>query len=158
MTDVILAAIIVVPALVTFFLRSDAALSFLALCAGFVLSTSVVGGLKELLNQMDLSVTDTTLALVLIITPLVLTLLLTRGASRKGVKSWLQIIAALGAGGLLALSVGPLVGSSQEFDLLDSKLWDSLQEYQSLIIGVGALVSLILVWSTHLKVPKGKKH
>ena len=158
MTDVILGAIIVTPALITFFLRSDAALSFLALCAGFVLSTSVVGGLKELLNQMDLSVTDTTLALILIITPLALTLLLTRRASSKGLKAWLQVVAAVGAGGLLALSIGPLIGSSQQFNLLDSKLWDGLQDYQALVIGVGATVSLFLVWFSHIKVPKGKKH
>ena len=151
MTDVLLGALILVPVLLTFMLKSDAALGFLALSTGFVLSTSVIGDLKELLNQMNLSVTDTTIALVLISTPLVLTLLLTRKAHSMGLMLGFSLVAALAAGGLLALSVVPLIGDSAQFNLSKSEIWPQLQSAQAAIIGVGGLLSLLLVWTSHIR-------
>lgn len=157
MTDAILAALILSPAIITFLLKSNAALGFLALCASFVVSTSAVGDLKQLLNQMDLTVTETTLALVVLVLPLLMTLLLVRSPSGKGVKFVLQLAAAVAAGGLLALSVGPLITASTEFDLEASKLWSNLQNVQAGVIGAGALISFVLIWLGGLSHSR-KKH
>jgi cytochrome bd-type quinol oxidase subunit 2 len=158
MPNVILALLLLTPLALTFLLKSNAALSFLALCAGFVLSTSVIGDLKQLLSQINLSTTDSTLALVILIAPPVITLLLTRKSSVHKAFFWLQLLAALGVGGLLALAVAPVISESSNLNITSSKFWEDLQKGQSAIIGVGALISLIVVWLTHLKHPKDKKH
>jgi hypothetical protein len=156
-TNAVLILIILAPALITYLLKSDAALGFLALCAGFVLSTSVVADLKHLLSETNLSLTDKTLALILLLTPLIITLLTTRRAAGKGPKLYLHILTALCTGGLLALSLGPIINSSSQIDLANSQVWDVLQNIQSIIIGVGALLSLILIWVKGLK-HSSKKH
>jgi len=158
MTDALLGTLILSPVLITFLLKSDASLSFMALCVGFVLSTSVIGDLNKLLNQMNLSVTDTTIAMILIVTPLALTLLLTRKAHVKGIMFLLQLVVALAAGGLLALSIAPLIGNSQQFNLPQSEFWPKLQNMQAIVIGVGGLLSLLLVWTAHIRKHSGKKH
>lgn len=158
MTDVVLAVLIFGPLALTFLLKSNAALSFLALCVGFVVSTSAIGGLKQLLSQVNLSVTDSTLATILITAPLIITLLLTRRANTKGMKFWLQLVIALCAGGLLSLSLGPVLVSSGQFDITSSNLWGDLLKIQSWVIGGGALLSLLLIWSKSVNKKGSTKH
>lgn len=154
----LLAAMIFGPLVLTFLLKSNAALGFLVLCAGFVASTSVIGDLKHLLSQLNLSTTSSTISILLLTVPLVLTLLLTRKSASKGFKFWLQLVTALCAGGLLALSVAPILSSSSQFDVTTSSFWISLQKTQAAIIGIGALFSLLLIWFTGLKHSRRKKH
>ncbi len=146
MIDVLLGVMVLGPLVLTFLLKSNAALGFLVLCAGFVLSTSVIGDLKHLLSQLNLSTTSSTIGIILLTVPLVLTLLLTRKSAGKGFKFWLQLVAALCGGGLLALSVGPVLGGSSQFNITTSSFWTNLQKIQSEIIGIGALISLLLIW------------
>src|SRR3989344_1002453 len=156
MIDVVLASLILGPAAITFLLRSNAALGFLTLCLGFVLSTSVIGDLKQLLSEINLSVAQSTLALVLLIAPLTVTLLLSRGGKRRGLTFWLQLVVALCTGGFLVLAMAPILASTSEFDLPNSKFYDPLVDLQSLVIGVGAILSLFLIWFTSFH--KSKKH
>jgi len=158
MADISLAILVFGPLVITFLLRSNAALSFLALCVGFVVSTSAIGDLKHLLSEANLSVTDSTLATILIVAPLVITLLLTRRAHTRGFKFWLQLAIALCAGGLLALSLGPVLNTSGQFDITTSRFWGDLQKIQSEVIGGGALLSLLLIWSKALKKKPSKRH
>ena len=158
MADISLAILVFGPLAITFLLKSNAALSFLALCAGFVVSTSAVGDLTHLLSEANLSVTDSTLATILIVAPLMITLLLTRRANTRGIKFWLQLIVALCAGGLLALSLGPVLDTSGQFDITSSRFWGDLQTIQSWVIGGGTLLSLLLVWSKSFKTRGSKKH
>ena len=151
MVEILLGVMILGPLVLTFLLKSNAALGFLVLCVGFVLSTSVIGDLKHLLSQLNLSTTSSTIGIILLIVPLVLTLLLTRRSAGKGFKFWLQLAAALCGGGLLALSVGPVLGSSSQFNVTTSSFWTNLQKIQSEIIGIGALISLLLIWFGGLK-------
>lgn len=153
MTDVILAAIILAPAAVTFLLKSNAALGFLALCLGFVLSTSVIGDLKNLLSQMDLTFTDSSIALTVLIAPILLSLLFSHGSASSGMKLYLQLIVAVCAGSLLALSLDPVLNLQASDAVGSSMLWQGLQNFQSVIIGAGGLLSLLLVW----KKPSHKK-
>jgi cytochrome bd-type quinol oxidase subunit 2 len=159
MADALLAVLILAPLAIVYFLKSNAALGFLALCAGFVLSTSVIGDLKQLLSQANLSVASSTLAAILLVAPFVLTLLLSRKINSKGVSFVLQLITAVCAGGLLALSLGPLLSSSSQFDVTNSSFWADLTKIQAAVIGAGSLLSLLLVWFTLPKPHnKDKKH
>jgi len=155
MPEAALALLIFAPLVITYALQSNAALGYLALCAGFVLSTSVVGDLKHLLSETNLSLASDTLALCLLIIPYALTLLLSRKAHEKGLLLYANLLAALLGGGLLALSAGPLISSETSFNVLDSNFWSQLQQYQSVIIGAGAGLSLLLVWTAH---SRHKKH
>lgn len=146
MPNAVLVAIILLPVLITLFLQCDAALGFLALCVGFVLSTSVIGDLKHLLRETDLSVTSDTLAILMLIIPYFLTLLIKGKVHSKGPIFVANLVVALLGGGLLALAAGPLIHSSPNFSIMDSSLWEQLTKYQSSIIGAGALLSLVLIW------------
>lgn len=158
MTDIVLMALIASPLLFTLLFKSDAAMNFLVLCLGFVLSTSVIGDLKHLLSQTNLSVTESTLGLVLILTPFVLTALITRKKAGKGFKFFLHLLTAVSAGGLLALSMGPVINTSTFINLFESQVWQQLENYQSAIIGVGAFTSLTLIWTKTLSKPSKGKH
>ncbi len=158
MTDIVLVAMIASPLLLTFLLKSDAALGFLVLCLGFVLSTSVIGDLKHLLSESNLTVTESTLGLILILTPFILTMLMTRKKAGKGFKFFLHMLCAASAGGLLALSMGPVINTSSLINLFDSQLWKQLDNFQSAIIGVGAITSLMLIWTKAAKKSGKKKH
>jgi cytochrome bd-type quinol oxidase subunit 2 len=157
MANFVLAALLFAPFVLTFLLKSNAALSFLALCVGFVLSTSVIGDLKQLLSEINLTATESTLALIILIAPTLVTLLLTRKSSAHKVTFWLQLVAALAVGGLLALLAGPVISDSSSLDISSSTYFKDLQSAQTAIVGIGATFSLLLVWSTHLKHPKLKK-
>lgn len=152
MPDVTLAALVFGPLVITYFLKSNAALGFLALCVGFVSSTSVIGDLKHLLSETNLSVANDTIGLILLLLPLVLTLLLSKGfIAHRGPGFILQLAAALCTGGLLALSAGPLLSSSSQFDATSSSLWKNLTSAQAVIIGAGGLLSLLIVWSHNFR-------
>lgn len=155
MPDIVLAVVIAAPVLITYIFKSNAALGYLALCVGFVLSTSVVGDLKHLLSETNLSVASNTLALALIGLPYLLTLLLCRKAHARGPMLIANLAAALLGGGLLALSAGPLINSISTINILDDNFWKQLIKYQSAIIGAGGLLSLVLVW---LAPRHSKKH
>lgn len=155
MPDIVLAALIVLPVFITYVFKSNAALGFLSLCVGFVLSTSVVGDLKHLLSETNLSVASNTLALALIGLPYLFTLLLCHKAHGRGPMLIANLAAALLGGGLLALSAGPLINAVSTINILDDNFWKQLIKYQSAIIGAGALLSLFLVW---LSPKHSKKH
>ncbi len=156
MPDLALAVLVLLPFAITFFLKSNAALGFLVLCLGFVLSTSVIGDLKQLLSQTSLSVSSETLGIALVFVPFVVTLVLTHKSAGKDATFLMQLITALLAGGLLALTIGPLLASAGQFDITSSKMWPNILKAQALIIGSGSLFSIILVWLGSIKHGKSK--
>jgi len=157
MAETSLAVLIFAPLVITYFLKSNAALGFLALCVSFVLSTSVIGDLKHLLSETNLSVSGQTLGLVLVLVPLIVTLLITRShIHRKGIGLIVQLLCALCAGGLLALTIGPLLTDSSQFNITSASLWKNLNSAQAGIIGTGSLLSLLAIWSHNFR--GHKKH
>ena len=83
--------------------------------------------------------------LILLLFPAVLTAIFMIRTVRS-TKLFLNILPALGAGCLLALLVVPLLppGTSHAIDSM--KIWQQAQRLQDLIIGIGALVSLMTLW------------
>lgn len=148
------------PLLLTFLLKSNAALSFLALCAGFVVISFAGSDLQNLTGQLNFSINSSTLNLVLLILPLVLTLLLTRKSFSKAGGLLLHGLVALCAGALLALVGVPLLSDSVRANFADSNLWTNLQKIQSSVIGAGVFLSLVILWAQNLKKAssKDKKH
>lgn len=157
MAEVILAVMVFGPAVLAYFLRSNGALAFLSVCVGFVLSTSVIGDLKHLLSETHLSLANDTVGIILLTLPLVVTLLVTRQSThRRGAGFVMQVAAALAAGGLLALSAGPLLSAGSQIQITSSSSWKDVSHVQAAIIGIGGLLSMLLIWSQNFR--HHKKH
>jgi len=156
--ELILAALVAGPLILTFLLKSNAALGFLSLCAGSVLVTYANTDIKNSLEQVVAdSLSNSAVALGLLIIPLTLTLLLTRKSVTNKSTLLLHAVPALCAGGLLALSAVPFLNDTVQVDFASSEIWLNLQKVQTLVIGAGAVTSLTLVWLSSLK-RHGKKH
>ncbi|MBI2592353.1 hypothetical protein HYW36_02640 [Candidatus Saccharibacteria bacterium] len=152
MAEIILLSIVVLPLLCTFFLKSNGALTFLTVCVGYVLVSLASNDLENFLsdsgiNSLDLQLTD----LILVFGPVLLTMLLTRKALSNQFKFLMHLIAAACAGGLMALITAPFLASTSTVDIFDTWTWASLQKIQTVVIVIGALVSLSLIWSGGLK-------
>jgi len=160
MADAILAAFVLTPVVLTFFLKSNAASSFLALCSGFVVISFAGADLKSLTGQLSFSINSGILNLVLLILPLLLTLLFTKGKAKSGFGRAVHLAIALCAGGLLALTGIPLLSDSVRANFSNSDLWVKLQNVQAPVIGAGVFLSLVSVWAKALKKSnlKDKKH
>lgn len=147
MTDVYLAVLVLLPAILTYLLKSNASAAFLALCGGFSLLTLSGSDIQQLVGKTRItSITSNDIDLALLALPLLLTLLLTyRTASAKG-RRYLELVPALCAGGLLAIVAGPMLSSALSTNFSSSHAWKDLQAAQTYIVAAGLAVSLLLFW------------
>jgi hypothetical protein len=159
MADAILAAFVLTPVILTFLLKSNAASSFLALCAGFVAISFAGADLENLTGQLSFSINSSVLNLVLLILPLLFTLLITKGKAKEGIGRFMHLLIAICAGGLLALAGVPLLNESLRSEFSNSDLWSQLKNIQGAVIGAGVFLSLVVTWAKALKKSKkDKKH
>lgn len=153
MAEIILFALVLSPLVLAYILRSNAALGFLALCTGFTAATYASGSTQHWLDHLSTSgqlLSDNAVNLLMIVLPIALTLLLTRKHIKRR-RFYLQIVPALASGGLLAVSIAPLLSDWINVDVTSVNFWSQLEQRQAVIVGVGALVSLFLVWMTTSK-------
>jgi hypothetical protein len=152
MTDVLLVVLVLLPAILTFFLKSNAALGFLALCGGFAAITLSGSDIEHLIGQTKItSLTSNNVDIALLVVPLLCTLIFTfRSVSSKNGR-YFSIIPALCAGGLLAVIAAPMFSDALQTNITDSKFWHDLQNAQSYIVGAGLLSSLLLIWTGGFK-------
>lgn len=161
MADALLATLVLLPAVITYLLKSNAGVGFLALCGGFAAITLSGSDIEHFFGKTRItSLTSNDVSLILLVVPLLVTLLLTfRNVTAKK-QRLAQLIPALCAGGLLAVVAAPMFSESLNTNLSDSPIWKDMQNVQSYIVGAGLLASLLLVWSggfMHAK-SHGKKH
>ncbi|MGA3150485.1 MAG: hypothetical protein ABSD10_02660 [Candidatus Saccharimonadales bacterium] len=148
MAELVLIALLAAPLVLTFLLRADAALGFLALCTGFTAATYASGSTQHWLSHLVSSgqlLSGNAINLIMIAVPLAITLLLTRKHATHS-RFYLQIVPALASGGLLALTVGPLLSNWANINFSNLSIWNQLEKQEAIIIGIGTLVSLLLVW------------
>jgi hypothetical protein len=159
MSDALLVVLVLLPPVLAFLLKSNASLSFLALCGGFALITLSGSDIQHLVGKTRItSLTSNNVDLALLVVPLLFSLLLTYRSVTSKNRRYFQTIPALCAGGLLAIVAGPMFGSALQADISDSPLWKSLQDAQTYVVGAGLLFSLVLTWSAKLSHSKPKKH
>lgn len=152
MSDALLATLILLPAVLTFILRSDAAAAFLALCGGFALLTLSGSDIQHLVGQTRItSLSSDDVDLALLLAPLVLTLLLTFKAVPTKRKLVAYLVPALCAGGLLAVVAAPMFSGALDVDITQSAFWKVLHNAESYIVGAGLLSSLLLIWVAGFK-------
>jgi hypothetical protein len=161
MTEVLLAVLILLPAVLTFLLKSNAAMGFLALSGGFAAITLSGSDIQHLIGQTKItSLTSNNVDLALLLVPLLGTLVFTYKSVTSKNGRYFSIVPALCAGGLLAVVAAPMLSDALQTNVTDSKFWHDLQNTQSYVVGIGLLTSLLLVWAGgfgHGR-PHGKKH
>jgi hypothetical protein len=159
MSDVLLAVLILLPAVSTFLLKSNAAVAFLALCGGFAAITLSGSDIEHLIGQTKItSLTSNNVDLALLVIPLLLTLLLSYKSAGSKTIHYFSIVPALCAGGLLAIVAAPMFSDTLNLNVTDSQFWKNLKDIQSYVVGAGLITSLFLVWTVGLKHAHPKKH
>jgi hypothetical protein len=159
MTDALLVILVLLPAVLAFLLKSNAALAFLALCGGFAAITLSGSDIQHLIGQTKItSLTSNNVDLALLLAPLLFTLLFTYRSVTSKNGRYFSVVPALCAGGLLAVVAAPMFSDALQTNITDSKFWHDLQNAQSYIVATGLLVSLLLIWAGGFKHGHSKKH
>ena len=156
-----LIAIIVVPIVVLMFLRVNAALVFLSLCLGAVLTQFVAddAGWFMTLASGDVpqagSLTESSIKLGLLLLPVILTtIFMVRTVHGHG-KLFLNLLPAAGVGFLGALLAVPFLPAEAAANVTGSSLWTEVSKLQDTIVGLSALLCLFVLW---LQRPKTGHH
>ncbi|HSX06386.1 MAG TPA: hypothetical protein VLG92_01550 [Candidatus Saccharimonadia bacterium] len=151
---IVLAALALVPALAILLLRVNGAIAFMSLCLGSVLVTYVSSDVNGILTSFSASknslVTAQWAQLGLLVTPLLFTLLFTRG-NVHGNKRFANLLPALATGVLFALLVVPLLPASVQRHIHKLAIWHQLDSLQTAVILAGAVFSLLFLLFTHRK-------
>lgn len=156
----VLIGLVLIPIVLLFLLRVNAALVFLSLCLGSVLvqfagndAVSIVSGAST-----GSYATASTIKLALLVSPAVLTIIFMMGTV-KGNKKYFNLLPAAVTGLLLALLAVPLLPPGLARDIRALSEWKSALQLQSGIITGSTLVCLIFLWSSRPKHDgKSKKH
>lgn len=145
---VIIGLLIGVPAVIIFFLRANAAIVFLSLCAGSVLAQFVSGDSVKLVNSFTASsntVNADTIRLALLYTPAFFTTLFVRGKVH-GVKNTINLILALSVGIVGVLLAVPLMPGGIRHNITSSNIWPTVEQYQAVIVAIAIVLSLLSLW------------
>lgn len=160
----LIAAAIVVPVLLFAILRVNAAVIFLSLCLGSVLVNLVGSDADSVLSMFSAGQHDNNLVLpfLLLLTPAALTMLLMVRTVKKGLPLLLNVLpsAAFGVVGLLLAL--PLCSAGVRGAIMTSSEWHKLEQLQTLVVILSAMVSLFFLWLQRPKHSSGedkkKKH
>jgi hypothetical protein len=131
------------------------------LCGGFTVITLSGSDIEHLFGKTKItSLTSNDVDLILLIVPLLLTLFFTINSAVGKKQRLLSIVPALCGGALLAVIAAPMFDQALNVSFSQVSTWQTMQDIQSYIIGIGLLFSLLLIWSSgfiHAKKHR-KKH
>ncbi len=157
MVEYIILIVAAIVAVTLVFFRVNTALCFLALCAGSVLvkfSGDNMGLMaSSLTSGMDFA--SNAAEIILLFLPVVVCAFITRGQFTKALVP-LSIVPALCMGLLAAIFINPLLAGGASEVMNNTETWSLVEQYQEFIVGVGIVVSIILI-SMSTKRPD-KKH
>lgn len=150
--QIIIGVVVVLAALVV--LRINAAMVFLSLCLGYVLVQFVANDADSFVMFISPnrdSLTASSIRLILLFAPAVLTSLITLGSMRGKARPVLNVLPALGATALLFLFLVPQLPSGLTHTIQQSMVWEYFVRAQAACIGGGAFVSMFMLWSQRPK-------
>lgn len=161
---ILMAGIVAITTLLIVLARTKAALVFMALCVGAVLSNYVGDTALDMAQLFIKGYTETTGALVqigLLLLPVLLTLLfLSRTISSS--KFILNIFPALLTGIAVLFLVVPLLPPGTSGSIYATDTWNQLAQYQAALLSAAALLSLAQLWAgghaSRIKDKRHKKH
>lgn len=157
--ELVLGALVLIPAVVLMVLRINATLVFLSLCLGDVLVQFVTNDASSLTHTLPTTVTNDNLKLGLLLIPPILTAVFMIKTIHDSARLLLNLLPAAGVGLLGALLAVPLLPSSMSKNIVGSSLWSQVTGAQGWIVGATAVVCLIVLWLQRPKAGgKHKKH
>ena len=145
---ILLAALVLGPALVAVLFRVNAAILFMSLCVGELLVQNVSSDTVMILTSASAktsSVSQSTVELALLLTPVILTVVF-MFHSMHGSKSILNIAPALGFGLMSALLVKPLLSHGFQKTLEHTNVWHQILQAQTFIVAISAVLALLFLW------------
>jgi len=158
MNDAILAILILLPVAITFFLKSNAALGFLAVCAAYSIESLAGGDIDTSISNLNLKgFSNADITLLILIVPSLLTLFFSSKSWAGQSKMIIHLLAAALAGLTLSIITAPFINSVASVNLYDSKIWPLIQHGRGSIVIVGTIYSLLIIWFSKTRHPD-KKH
>lgn len=159
MTPLIVIGLLVgLPIVLLILLRSNAAVVFLALCTGSVVQQFLGSDTANIFNSSIITGKNSTTAsgvqLALLLLPALLTAVFLR-KSVGGAKMLFNIIPAVSTGVVTALLAVPLLSPGLRYSITGTMVWTSLEQFQAVIVGAAVFMSLLILWSSHLKGSSG---
>jgi hypothetical protein len=161
--DLILIVALAIPALVFVVLRMNAAMVFLSVCLGAVLVDHVAneaGDMLGLFTPKVPSLSRTTIELILLLAPAIVTSIVTAFSVHGRVKVVLNVVPAAAASMLALLLAVPTLSPGLMYALMTQPTWRILSNAEALVVGAGALVSLFFLWTQrhHFRKHDKRKH
>lgn len=148
--NIALIVALAIPAIVFVVLRVNASMVFLSLCLGAVLVQYVASEANTMMHLMTAHVSPistSSLQLILLVAPAVVTTVVTVFSVHGRMKNLVNIFPALAASALAMLLAVPLLPPGLRNNLEGQAAWHYLSNAEALVVGVGALVSLVFLWS-----------
>ncbi|HUS26000.1 MAG TPA: hypothetical protein VMY99_01470 [Nevskiaceae bacterium] len=148
--NITLLVALVVPVVLFVGLRINAVMVFLSLCLGEVLVRYVSDDANVMLNLFSShqpgTVSKSTLQIALLLLPAVLTSVFMIFSMHGRMRVVLNVLPAAAASLLGILLAVPLLPPGLRHNLQAQDAWHYLIHAQALIVGVGALTSLLFLW------------
>jgi hypothetical protein len=158
--SLLLGLIVVVPILLIFLLKVNAAAVFMSLCVGEVLVlflSNDAGTLSGVVSPGSASISQASLKLALLLIPPILTLIFMYHGVKGSVMMTMNVIPAIAVGLVGALLAEPLLSESFQKTLNHSSLWHHLILYQGSVVACAAAVSLVFFLLQRQSRPRAKK-
>lgn len=152
-----------IPVAVLTVLRINAAMVFMSLCLGYVLVQFVAKDTDSLINFVAPdanSVSASTLRLIMLFLPVVLTSVLMIFSIHGRIRVALNALPAAGVSVLGLLLAVPLMTPGLHHAIEAQALWWNIAKAQALIVGSSAFISLIFLWTQrrHLQGDHDRHH
>lgn len=148
--EIFLIIALVLPLLALAILRINAVMVFLSLCLGDVLVryvASEANSMLELFAPNASSIGLSTIHIIILLAPAVLTSVFMLFSVRGRGKQILNILPAAGTSSLAVLLVVPLLPAATRHAIQGQQLWMQLSKLQALIVGASAILSLLFLWA-----------
>ncbi len=149
MTEYILLAAMAAVIVLLLFLRTNTAVSYLALCAGSVLLLSSGENLGLVATSLTsgLGIASIVAKLILLFAPLVVCSFLLRGQISKGLLLF-SLIPAICIACLGTVLAVPVLSGGLEESIRATETWNLLVQYQETFTGVGLIASIVMISMT----------
>ena len=159
-SEITLVALIAIPIVFLMALRINAALVFLSLCLGDVLIQFVSKDASSIMTAMGVHLGAETIKLLLLLIPVLLTTIFMIRTVSSASRLMLNVFPAAGVGFLGALLIVPLLPPGTTHNVVNSSLWDQVQNAQVTIVTLSTLMCLLVLWLQRPKAEAkhGKKH
>jgi hypothetical protein len=158
--DLELIIALALPLAVLTLLRINAAIVFLSLCLGYVLVELVANDANSLISflapKAD-SLSRASWELILLFAPVILTSVIMLFSVKGRFKVTLNMLPAAATSVMAVLLAVPLFTPGLRFALQSGNLWHQLSSAQAFIVGMGALISLVFLWTSRSAI-KGGSH